>query len=154
MAELEKPRAEQVLTVDHVLETTRGVELLVKKGAIPQNQTSRLTRAIIGKFRSKVEKSTVAPRMLAKIARAYERRDVEQEDVQEVAQRLIGEKTYSISAAYADLAVDAEESRRLEVNSSGLQKRLEEHIKGRRKLSPEARSSLKSLAEFILRSIK
>jgi ParB family chromosome partitioning protein len=150
MEELEKPRHEQILTVDHVLETTRGVEQLQKKGAIGESQGKKLTHAIIKKFREKTENSTVAPRLLPKIARAYERRDVDKEEVQDVVKRLIQETTYTIAKAYSALAVDAEESRRIESNAATLHRKIEEHLRSRRRLSPEAKESLRSLAEFIL----
>lgn len=153
MDELHKPRSEQVLTVDHVLETTRGVEQLKKKGAIAEAQAKRLTKAIVRKFKTGAEKNTVAPRLLPKIARAYERRDIDASEVKDTVERLIMEKTYTVTEAYAELAVDAEESRKLEVGASALRRKLEDHIKGKMRLSIEARENLKDLANYILRTL-
>jgi len=63
MEELTKPREEQALTVDHVLEATRGASALAKRGVITDEEgEEELRRAVVDKFKSQVATSTVEPR--------------------------------------------------------------------------------------------
>ena len=84
MKELEKPRAEQKISVDHVLEATKGAEALLKRDIIDKSQLDELRQAIIKKFRSNVIKNTVAPRKLALIARAVDRGDIDKKQVRKI----------------------------------------------------------------------
>ena len=108
MIELTKPRPEQFLTVDHVLETTRGVAALRSRDIIRPIDEEPLRRAVIDKFRAKVIVNTVAPRKLARIARAVERAEVTTEAARSVARRLMAEPTYSIDQAFMDSAAQAD----------------------------------------------
>jgi ParB family chromosome partitioning protein len=101
LAELEKPRSQQVLTVDHVLEATRGAAALQKRDIITARDEDRLRKAILRKFRTGVIKSTVDPRKLARIARAVERNELSRDRAREVIHRLITEPRYSIDNAFA-----------------------------------------------------
>ena len=109
MNELEKPRSDQVITVDHVLETTRGVDALVKRKVIYDDEVEPLRKSIITKFRTGVVKSTVDPRKLARIARAVEREEVEATSARTAAIRLITDEAYSIDEAFNDSAATADE---------------------------------------------
>lgn len=100
MAELEKPRSQQI-TVDHVLEATRGAAALRKRDVIDAKEEDQLRRAIITKFRSKVIDNTVAPRQLARIARAVERNEVSVALARRVTVKLIEDPAYSIEDAFA-----------------------------------------------------
>ena len=100
MEELEKPRSEQVISVDHVLEVTRGAAALEKRGVIGTADEDRLRRALLDKFRARTERNTTSPRQLARIARAVERDEVSLATARAVAQRLIHEPKYTIAHAF------------------------------------------------------
>jgi ParB family chromosome partitioning protein len=102
MLELEKPRSEQMLTVDHVLEATRGAAALLKRDVISTSDEPKLVEALIDKFRSKVVDNTVAPRMLARIARSVEREEISKESASTIAQKLIQQPDFSIEQAFTD----------------------------------------------------
>jgi len=101
MQELEKPRSRQLITVDHVLETTRGVGALKRRGIIDDSEEEVLRQAVMQKFRSGIINNTVAPRQLARIARAVERGDVRPQVARDVSLRLISEPEFSIADAFA-----------------------------------------------------
>lgn len=149
MIELEKPRHLQILTVDHFLEVRRGTEQLVKKGVMPRERTETFVAAIIKKFEDRVEKSTVGPRVLPKIARAYERRDIDRDEAAVVIDRLIRVPTYSLDSAFNDLAAFSEENQKIESAARTLSKRIEELVRNRMALTPEAFDELKQLAELL-----
>jgi Asp-tRNA(Asn)/Glu-tRNA(Gln) amidotransferase B subunit len=114
LKELEKPRIEQVITVDHVIETTKGVEALLKRDILDRKDEDRLRKEILHKFRTKIIKNTVAPRQLAKIARAVERRDVSIGRARQVVQKLISEPNFGIDEAFSALAKRAESVHHME----------------------------------------
>ena len=149
LKELEKPRHLQILTVDHFLETRRGVEQLVKKGAWPSSRSEILISAIIEKFENKVEKSTVKPRVLPQIARAYERRDVSHVAATRALEKLITQKSYSLSNAYDEVAIVPEENRKIEVAARNLSDRIEEFTKDYRIITPEALTELRRLQAIV-----
>lgn len=76
MEELMKPRSQQILTVDHVLEATAAASSLRKRGVVDDVGENVLRSSIVDKFKSGVIDSTVAPRKLARLARAVEREEV------------------------------------------------------------------------------
>lgn len=149
MEELKKPRHLQVLTVDHFLETRRGTDQLAKKGAISKRQAEDLNSAIILKFKEGVERSTVAPRSLPKIARAYERRDIDKSDVQRVVTELIRRTSYTIDRAYLDIAVAPEENRKIESAAKNLSRNLKTFMREIKIVTPETRDELRALRELI-----
>ena len=101
MEELEKPREEQVLTVDHVLEATRGASALAKRGVIEAgDQEEELRRAVVDKFKSEVLTSTVEPRLLARMARAVERDEISPGVARRAVARIVEEPEYTIQQAY------------------------------------------------------
>lgn len=108
MAELEKPRSEQVLTVDHVLETTRGVAALRNRRIISADEEEPLRRAVIAKFRTKVIGNTVEPRKLARIARSVEREEISKATARSVTARLATDPDYSIEQAFYESAESAD----------------------------------------------
>lgn len=79
LVELEKPRSEQRLTVDHVIESISGVSQLFARGVIGEKQKGNLIRKTVDKFRKGVLKSTTDPRLFARVARSYERGEIELE---------------------------------------------------------------------------
>lgn len=76
MAELELPRQEQRITVDQVLETTRGLTALSQREVLRRSEIEPLRRVIVDKFRDGLIESTVDPRLLARVARSVERDEV------------------------------------------------------------------------------
>lgn len=98
--ELEKPRSQQTLTVDHVIETTAGVEALEKRGIVEPSEAEPLRQAIIEKLRSKVIESTVAPRKLANLARAVERQEVSIAAARSSVNKLLTRPEYTIQHVY------------------------------------------------------
>jgi ParB family transcriptional regulator, chromosome partitioning protein len=100
MKELELPRPEQVLTVDVVLEATRGAAALRKRDLLEPREEDQLRRAIIKKYRDGVMKNTVEPRQLARIARAVERGEVSPSTARTAVIQLIEDPAFPVSAAY------------------------------------------------------
>jgi ParB family transcriptional regulator, chromosome partitioning protein len=101
MLELKKPRSQQVITVDHALEATRRAAALRKRHLIDAKEEDELRRAILTKFRSKVIDNTVAPRQLARIARAVEREEGPMAVARRVTKKLIEDPAYSIKDAFS-----------------------------------------------------
>lgn len=126
--ELEKPRTEQVLTVDHVLEATRGAQALRKREVINGAEEEDLRRAIVSKFKSQVLKSTVEPRQLARVARAVERGEISSDRARKVTLRLIEEPRYTISDAFKNSVAAVDYSHGSEQLASRLVDRLEEQL--------------------------
>jgi ParB/RepB/Spo0J family partition protein len=128
LQELEKPRAEQVLTVDHVLEATRGAQALRKREVIDSTEEEQLRRALVDKFKSRVLTSTVEPRQLARVARAVDRDEVPVDRARKVTMRLIQEPKYSVADAFAGSVAAVDYSHGSEQLASRLASRLEDQI--------------------------
>jgi ParB/RepB/Spo0J family partition protein len=77
MEELELPRQEQRITVDQVLETTRGLTALAQRKVLRPREIEPLRRSIVDKYREGVIESTVDPRLLARVARSVDRNEVD-----------------------------------------------------------------------------
>lgn len=100
--ELKKPRSQQVVTVDHVIEATNAAKALRKRGIIESaDDEDALRRALLTKFRDKIVGNTVAPRKLARMARAVQRGELSEQRARQVVSRLIKQPTYSIDDAFA-----------------------------------------------------
>jgi ParB family transcriptional regulator, chromosome partitioning protein len=128
MKELEKPRSEQVLTVDHVLETTKGVASLVKRGIVAPGEREPLRRAIINKFRNKTETNTVAPRQLARIARAVDRNEISLSLAKRVVRRLAEDPKFTIEAAFKGSVEHIDFEHNLEQQVRRVEQYLRQHI--------------------------
>jgi ParB family chromosome partitioning protein len=128
MAELEKPRPEQVLTVDHVLEATRGALALRKREVINDQEEAQLGTALVDKFKRGVIHSTVEPRKLARIARAVEREEIEPKAARSAVLRLIREPDYSVDDAFVDSAAQIDYVHATEQLAGRLLERLTEQI--------------------------
>lgn len=145
LAELEKPRSEQVLTVDHVLEATTAAAALRKREVINDKTEERLRRAIVAKFRKRVIKNTIAPRKLAKLARAVERKQVGLAVAQSVVDRLINESTYTIDDAFRESVEQVDFEHNLHQLIERVLQGLAEHKKRRYKTPAELDTSLRQL---------
>lgn len=126
MSELEKPRTEQQLTVDQVLESSVAAQALRKKDVISEAEEADLRMALVNKFRSGVIDNTVAPRMVSKIARAVQRGDVTTQRARKAALRLINDRTYKVEQAFQDTAADKDREHAIEMLAQRLLERLEE----------------------------
>jgi ParB family chromosome partitioning protein len=127
MGELEKPRSQQVLTVDHVLEATKGAAALRKRAVVDDRGEEDLRRAIIDKFRSRTITNTVAPRQLARIARAVERDEVPVSVATRVTRKLIDDPNYTIDQAFSASVEQVDFEHSLEQLVERLEAKLDEH---------------------------
>jgi ParB family transcriptional regulator, chromosome partitioning protein len=149
MAELEKPRQNQEITVDQVLEATKGAEALRKKSVINVKEEEELRSALIDKFRKKVIINTVSPRKLVKIARAVERNDVTESNARKAITRLKNNPTYTIDQAFQDTVEQEDYEHGTEQLAERLISRLEEHNQRGYKLPEALLIILKRLAKYI-----
>jgi ParB family chromosome partitioning protein len=149
MAELAKPRSAQVITVDHVLEATRGAAALGKRGVIDTVDEERLRRAVIAKYRSRVIKNTVAPRQLARIARAVERDELSVAIARRVTHKLIEDPAYSIEDAFKDSIEQVDFEHSVEQLADRLADRLREHVEREYTVGEGVEDALKDLAKVI-----
>ncbi len=149
MKELEKPRSEQVLTVDHVLETTKGVTSLEKRGIVAAGERESLRRAIITKFRNKIETNTVAPRQLARIARAVERDEISLVAAKRVVRRLAADPTFTIEAAFRASVEHIDFEHSLEQQARRVEQYLHQHIDRDYPTGPNLREALVQLRNSI-----
>lgn len=155
LQELEKPRSEQVLTVDQVLEVTTAAAALRKRNIVTSaGQEDVLRRAIIEKFRTGVEANTVAPRLLSKVARGVQRNEVPMEVARRVIAKLGSTATYSIADAFRDSVEQADFEHGLEQLVQRTIDRLKEHQKREYRISPKLLGALKSLAQRIGRLLE
>lgn len=115
--EQELPRSDQTLTVDHLLEVTRGGKALVRQQIVDDDQRGALEHALIDKFKAKKLTSTVEPRLLTRMARAVEREDVPAAAVRATVMRIIEEPTFTVRDAFAASVELAERDHNLELAS-------------------------------------
>lgn len=127
MAELEKPRSKQIITVDHVLEATRAAEALRKRDLVSEDQEDDLRRAILSKFRTGVVNNTVAPRKLVRLAQAVKRDEVPTETARRVIRKLTVNAGYSIDDAFSDSVAQVDFEHSTEQLAERLIARIEEH---------------------------
>jgi ParB/RepB/Spo0J family partition protein len=125
--ELEKPRSEQRLTVDHVLEATNGAAALRKRHVIDETEEEALRRSIVEKFKQGTIANTVEPRQLARIARAVERDEVPRNAARRVVERLITDPNYTIENAFKASVEQADFEHSTEQLARRLEARLNEH---------------------------
>lgn len=151
LTELEKPRSQQTLTVDHVIETTAGVEALQKRSIITFEESEPLRQAIIQKFRSKIIDNTVAPRKLANLARAVERKEVTIEAARKSVLKLQTRPNYTIQDVYEETVEQADLEHGVDQLASRLMRKLDELADREVGLSRKTIDVLKRLARAISR---
>ena len=149
LEELEKPRADQKLSVDQVLEATRGAESLRKRGVINAADEERLRRAMVDKFRTGVIVNTVAPRQLARISRAVERGDVEPKVARESVMKIASEPTFTIDDAFKGTVRRADVEHSLEQLSGRLAANLELYLRDRHRPSEALATELRRVRVLI-----
>lgn len=149
MEELLKPRHEQKLKVDHVLEAWRGVEALQKRGVLNKIESEKLTHAIVEKFKNEKIANTVEPRLLPKIARAVERGEVTIHHAKTSVMKIAKLPSYTIANAFRETAELAEAEHALEQSTERLIQKLEEYVSADGEVGEKLLSLLKSLASQI-----
>lgn len=154
MAELEKPRSKQTLTVDHVLEATKGASALRKRSIVDDRGEERLRRAVVEKFKVGVIHNTVAPRQLARIARAVERNEVSVETARSVVDRLITDDGYTIDEAFRDSVERVDFEHGIEQLATRLVDRLAEHDEHGYDLGDSLRATLRRLKRIVDRLVR
>jgi ParB family chromosome partitioning protein len=145
LIEAEKPRSEQALTVDHVLEATRGAEALRKQEVLDPPTAEALTDALVEKFKAQVLRSTVEPRQLARLARGVAREEVTREAARQVVQKLITEPLYTVDEAYKDSVQEIDTQHALELQSKRLTEAVLSLVAEERVLQSGLKSSLQAL---------
>lgn len=149
MLELEKPRSQQILTVDHVMEAAKGAESLSKRNIISTEEEITLTDSLVNKFRNKTLKSTVEPRELPKIARAVERGDISANIARSTVLRLINDSSYTVKKAFTDTVEKVELYRSTEILASRLNDKIRLHIDNNDEISESLKSELRKLSNSI-----
>lgn len=149
LEELEKPRAKQVLTVDHVLEASTATGALRKAQVLMPNEEEKVRRAIVDKFVSGVIKNTVAPRKLTKLARAVMRKQVSIAIARKAVFNVRDREKYTIDDAYKDTVEQADFEHNLMLLTERVQRLMKEHRKKGFELSPPTRKALEGLGELI-----
>ena len=147
--ELEKPRSTQILTVDHVIEASAGTEALRKREIIQEHEVEPLRRSIIEKFKTKVLDNTVAPRKLANIARAVERKEISLEMARESVLRLIDDPNFTIDQAYVSTVQWADFEHSIEQLAGRLLLKLQELAEKKYRPSDKLHVILSEVAEVI-----
>jgi ParB/RepB/Spo0J family partition protein len=154
LAELEKPRPDQKLTVDHVLESVRGARALSKQGVLDDEEADELVDAIVEKFVDEVLSSTVEPRLLTRIARAVQREEVPQPVARRATLNIIKRPKYTIADAFRDSVERIDFEHGTEQLATRVVGRLLEHLDRSYDLGESLESSLKELQSVIRRLLK
>jgi ParB/RepB/Spo0J family partition protein len=155
LAELEKPRNEQHLSVDHVLEAFAAASILRRREVLETDREEvRLRDAIISKFESGIIQNTVAPRKLARLSLAVKAGRLEKRKARAVLERIVRDRRYSIDDAYSDSILDIESDNALRSAAEKLRERIDSAIEEGRGVSSESRAALRQLVEAIERIIR
>ena len=154
MKELEKPRSQQALTVDQVLEATKAAEALRKKEVIDKNEESLLREAIIEKFKNNTIINTVSPRQLVKVGRAVERGDITKSRANIITNKIITDPTYTIDDAFETAGKKSEFQHSTAQLIDRIQKTLETNIDRGYKPPDSIRSALRKLSATINQILK
>jgi hypothetical protein len=149
MRELEKPRGDQNLTVDQVLESTKGAEALTKRNIIDEDEREQLNQALVEKFRNKTIKNTVAPRKLARLARAVERNELPKQSARRVVKKLISRPQYTIDKAFEESVAQVDFEHGIEQLVSRLETKLREHQERGYKPSKRFLEAIRNLSDAI-----
>lgn len=154
MEELEKPRPDQVLTVDHVLEATRGAAALAKRGVVDEEEEEDLRRAVVDKFKAGLLTSTVEPRLLTRMARAVEREEISPTIARRAAVRIIDDPDYTVEAAFKGSVQAVDFAHGTEQLAGRLAKRIEEHEREGYAPTDTLRDTLEELTRSIRRFLR
>jgi ParB family transcriptional regulator, chromosome partitioning protein len=150
MDELKKPRGQQHLTVDHVLEALDGTTRLVKAGIIPENEKEHFVDVIAEKFRAETLSSTVEPRKLSRIARAVERNEVPLSKVRRELDRFIETPKTTINQVFERTVEQADFSH----GTEQLVRRALVRLKEMKERGVELSSEMAALLEEFLKEVR
>lgn len=154
MQELEKPRPQQVLTVDHVLEATRGAAALAKRGILNAGEEEKLRRAVVDKFKEGRLTSTVEPRLLARMARAVDREEISPRVARHVVDQIINDPTYTVQDAFKGSVEAADFAHGTEQLADRLAARISEHETEDFAPTDSLRETLQELTRSIRRFLR
>ncbi len=149
LKELEKPRSQQEISVDHVLEATKAATALRKQSVLDTDEEEHLRRAIVNKFRTRVITNTVGPRKLIKLAQAISRKEVPRKAASRAVNKIISEPHYSIDDAFKNAVEKVDFEHSIEQLATRLIAKLEEHKTRSYKISESLASALNQLAQII-----
>jgi ParB family transcriptional regulator, chromosome partitioning protein len=149
--EAKKPRQDQALTVDYVLEATKGANALRKREIINDTTEKRLTAAIVNKYKTGVVRNTVEPRQLARIARAVDREELPKTTAARLVARIIEEPNYSIAQAFNDSVARIDYEHTLEQQADRLSEKLSRDLGDKSDLGPDLRRALNNLLKVVAR---
>jgi len=147
-AEQDLPRSEQSLTVDHLLEVTRGAAALARQGILDYSDQGQLEQALISKFQKKALTSTVEPRLLTRMARAVERGDIPARTIRDYVDRLVEDPTFTIQNAFDATVRRSEDEHNLELSTRRLIKGVNE-LSRKESLSQSSELALKELRDVL-----
>ena len=154
MKELDKPRNEQSLTVDHVLEVTKGASALRKRELVDDDEESELCDALVEKFKNRVLTNTVEPRKLSRIARAAERGGLDLSAARKVVLRLAEDPKYTIDQAFRATTERIDFEHTTEQLAGRLLQRIGDHINRGYKVRGEFEATLRELLGAIRELLK
>lgn len=145
LAELNKPRTAQTVTVDHILEATRGAKALVKVKVISSSEAEELVDVIVKKFQDRILNSTVEPRLLTRIARAIGRGEISVKSVRAAILKIITSPKYTVDDAFKATAVDIDFSHATTTLIDRVVSRLDEQLEEKMEVTDTLRESLENL---------
>ncbi len=155
MKELEKPRSQQQITVDHVLEATAAGRALVNRDIIVTTSfEEKFRQAIIAKFRTGVITSTVDPRKFSRLARAVDRDEISLEEAVRVTKKFVKNKTYSIRELFEDTVEEFDFQHSVEVLVDRVEGRVTEIVEREFEVSEALRERLVNLRRLISKLLK
>lgn len=149
--EIQKPRSQQKITVDHVLEASAAGAALVKANILQEDMEDEFRWAVVDKFRSDVIKSTVDPRLFTRVARAVVRGEIEEKAARKEISRFVSKKKYDARELYDSLVGDSETLHSAEQSVQRTIARLEGFADGSVVPSESLLDELRSLQRIIRR---
>jgi ParB/RepB/Spo0J family partition protein len=149
MEELKKPRSQQVITVDHVIEITKAATSLRKAAILEPAAEDRFHRAMLGKFRTGVLSNTVEPRKLARLSRAVRRGEVDRERASAVVNRLVRDDRFGVQQAFDESIAESDFTHATQQLVERLARQLGDLLERRYRLTAELRKSLETVAKRI-----
>ncbi|MDX6652055.1 MAG: ParB family transcriptional regulator, chromosome partitioning protein [Solirubrobacterales bacterium] len=154
MAQLELPRSQQSLTVDHVLEASKGAAALRSREIINRDEEEQLRRALVDKFKDRTETNTVEPRQLMRIGRAVDREQVSAATARKVTRRLITEPRFTIKRAFESTVEGIDYQHGSQQLVSRLLTRLHAQLERSFEVDDEFRNMLEELQHVIAKVLK
>ncbi|MBA4284757.1 MAG: hypothetical protein C0434_04420 [Xanthomonadaceae bacterium] len=149
LEELTKPRSQQILTVDHVIEAAAAAQSLSKRGIISEKEEDVFREAVVDKFKTKVIESTVDPRSFSRLSRAVERDELPMQVARKAVHRFINEPTYTVRQMFTETVEDQDYQHGTNQIADRLIARLVEVQEREYELSPALRDSLIALVKLI-----